>query len=57
MCIRDRDRICKISVKEAKNGDQVIPGQALIAPGDKQMKVVKVGTHYTAVSYTHLPER
>ena len=41
------DRICKITVKEAKNGDQVLPGRALIAPGDKQMKVVKVGTHYT----------
>ena len=37
----------QITVKEAKNGDQVLPGQALIAPGDKQMKVVRVGTHYT----------
>ena len=31
------DRICKFSVKEAKNGDRVRPGEALIAAGDKHM--------------------
>ena len=40
------DKICNISVKEAKNGDKIIRGQALIAPGDKQMRVIKTGNYY-----------
>jgi two-component system chemotaxis response regulator CheB len=40
----DRSRI---RVREAKDGDQVLPGQALLAPGgDAQMKLVKVGGRY-----------
>ena len=36
------DKICKIGVKEAENGDRVEPGRALIAPGgDRQMRVKK----------------
>ncbi|MCP3941134.1 MAG: chemotaxis response regulator protein-glutamate methylesterase [Desulfobacteraceae bacterium] len=30
----------KLEVKEAKDGDTIIPGQILIAPGGKQMKIV-----------------
>lgn len=37
---------CEVAVKEAQTGDRVLPGQVLIAPGDKQMKVVKVGDAY-----------
>lgn len=37
---------CDVAVKEAENGDRVLPGQVLIAPGDRQMKLVKVGTGY-----------
>lgn len=37
---------CEVTVKEAQTGDKVIPGQVLIAPGDRQMKVVKVGECY-----------
>ena len=48
------DRICQMKVKEAENGDEIVRGQVLIAPGDKQMRVVRNGTRYTAVSYTHL---
>ncbi|WMJ87672.1 protein-glutamate methylesterase/protein-glutamine glutaminase [Anaerocolumna sp. MB42-C2] len=33
-------------VKEAKSGDYVKKGQILIAPGDKHMKVKKVGDNY-----------
>lgn len=33
------DQICKISVKEAENGDQLKPGLALLAPGGKQMLI------------------
>ncbi len=38
---------CKVVVKEAKDGDKVVPGQVLIAPGDKQMRLKKVGGMYT----------
>ncbi|GGM02923.1 chemotaxis response regulator protein-glutamate methylesterase of group 1 operon [Pseudomonas asuensis] len=31
------DKLCKISVKEAEDGDQLRPGLALLAPGGKQM--------------------
>ena len=32
---------CRIEVREAKDGDAVMPGRALLAPGGFQMKVVK----------------
>lgn len=38
---------CLLRVKEAENGDPVLPGQALIAPGDYQMRLKKSGTRYT----------
>ena len=41
------DRICQMKVKEAENGDEIVRGQVLIAPGDKQMRVVRNGTRYT----------
>ena len=37
---------CEVAVKEAVSGDQVLQGQVLIAPGDRQMKLVKVGDVY-----------
>lgn len=38
---------CQIQVKEAENGDRVLPGHMLIAPGgDRHMRLVKVGTSY-----------
>ena len=40
------DRQCRCTCKEAKTGDEVKPGQILIAPGDKQMRLVKVGNKY-----------
>jgi len=33
------DQLCKISVKEAENGDKLLAGQALLAPGGKQMLI------------------
>ena len=33
------DQLCKITVKEAQNGDKLQPGVALLAPGGKQMLV------------------
>jgi len=37
---------CQVAVKEAVTGDRVLPGQVLIAPGDKQMRLVKVNGMY-----------
>ena len=38
------DKLCKISVKEAEDGDVLRPGLALLAPGGKQMMVDSRGT-------------
>lgn len=38
--------ICQIQVLEAKNGDRVIPGRALIAPGGKHMMLKRNGAQY-----------
>jgi two-component system chemotaxis response regulator CheB len=40
------DGICRVSVKEAANGDSVIRGRALIAPGNKHLLVKRSGARY-----------
>ncbi len=40
------NRICSMEVREAKNGDIIQPGLALIAPGGKQMEVTRSGRNY-----------
>lgn len=40
------NQMCKIEVKEAKDGDQLLPGSALIAPGNKHMEVRRSGANY-----------
>jgi len=37
---------CEVAVKEAQTGDKVLPGRVLIAPGDRQMRLVRVGGDY-----------
>lgn len=37
------DKLCRISVKEAEDGDMLRPGLALLAPGGKQMMVDQRG--------------
>lgn len=37
------DRLCQIRVSEAKHGDRILPGHALIAPGGYQLSVVRSG--------------
>lgn len=37
---------CEVEVKEARSGDFVRRGQVLLAPGDKQMRLVKVNGMY-----------
>jgi two-component system chemotaxis response regulator CheB len=38
--------ICAIEVREAKNGDRVMPGRALIAPGGLHMRLKRSGAYY-----------
>jgi len=40
------DSLCKISVKEAQDGDSLIRGRALIAPGNFHMLVKRSGASY-----------
>ncbi|SMF95115.1 two-component system, chemotaxis family, response regulator CheB [Methylomagnum ishizawai] len=40
------DGLCAIEVREAKDGDRVLPGLALIAPGGKHMRVKLSGAQY-----------
>ncbi len=38
--------ICQIEVREAKHGDRVLPGRALIAPGGRHMLLKRSGAQY-----------
>ncbi|MBF0154999.1 MAG: chemotaxis response regulator protein-glutamate methylesterase [Magnetococcales bacterium] len=40
------DALCKISVKEAQHGDVVVPGRALIAPGNRHLLLARRTDHY-----------
>ena len=41
------NRLCHMEVREAKNGDEIHRGLALLAPADLQMRVVRIGSKYT----------
>ena len=43
---RGLDRVCRIAVREARHGDRVLPGTALIAPGGRHMRVRRSGAGY-----------
>lgn len=40
------DSVCRINVREAKDNDTLLRGQALIAPGSKHMLLKRSGTRY-----------
>jgi two-component system chemotaxis response regulator CheB len=40
------DGLCKVTVKEAQNGDTVLRGQALIAPGNRHTLLKRSGARY-----------
>ncbi|MDR3471503.1 MAG: chemotaxis response regulator protein-glutamate methylesterase [Devosia sp.] len=44
---RRLDGTCGIAVKEAEDGDVVMPGRALIAPGNLHMALRRAGSRYT----------
>jgi two-component system chemotaxis response regulator CheB len=41
--------LCQITVKEAVNGERILPGHAYIAPGGKQFYLSRSGANYVAV--------
>ncbi|MDE2418985.1 MAG: chemotaxis response regulator protein-glutamate methylesterase [Burkholderiales bacterium] len=43
------DGLCRITVREAINGERILPGHAYIAPGGKQFSVNKSGANYVCV--------
>ena len=55
------DSLCKIRVKEAQDGDRILPGHALLAPGGHHMAVARRGMEYAVHVYRgervnrHLP--
>jgi two-component system chemotaxis response regulator CheB len=47
---RHLDSQCAVAVKEAENGDPVLPGQALLAPGNRHLLLrASVGRYYVEV--------
>ena len=42
------DRLCRIGVKEAVDGDRLLPGHAYIAPGGLHLTVERSGANYLA---------
>jgi two-component system chemotaxis response regulator CheB len=40
------DRLCTVEVKEAADGDTVLPGRVLIAPGNRHLLLRRSGTRY-----------
>ena len=43
------DSLCHIAVKEAQDGERILPGHAYIAPGGKQFHISRSGANYVAV--------
>jgi two-component system chemotaxis response regulator CheB len=42
------DRLCQLAVKEAEDGERVLPGHAYIAPGDNHLLLGRSGANYVA---------
>jgi two-component system chemotaxis response regulator CheB len=40
------DTMCRVRVKEAEDGDPVLPGHVLVAPGGRHLEVVRMDTRY-----------
>ena len=41
--------LCQITVKEAQDGERILPGHAYIAPGGRQFHISRSGANYVAV--------
>lgn len=42
------DGLCRIAVKEAEDGERVLPGHAYIAPGGRHLSIERSGANYVA---------
>lgn len=42
------DRLCRITVKEAEEGERILPGHAYVAPGDAHLLLARSGANYLA---------
>lgn len=40
------NKLCQITVKEAEEGERVLPGHAYIAPGDRHLELTRSGANY-----------
>ncbi|AKA37610.1 chemotaxis response regulator protein-glutamate methylesterase [Yersinia ruckeri] len=40
------NKLCQITVKEAEDGERVLPGHAYIAPGDRHLELARSGANY-----------
>lgn len=47
--------LCSIEVREAKDGDSIIPGLALIAPGNYHMELRRNGARYYVTTQQEVP--
>lgn len=46
-CFAERlNALCKMNVTEATDGENILPGNAYIAPGDKHLQIIRVGLDY-----------
>jgi two-component system chemotaxis response regulator CheB len=43
---RRLDGLCRVAVQEARDGDAIIPGRALIAPGNRHLLLKRSGARY-----------
>ncbi len=43
------NKLCAMEVKEARDGDRVLPGRVLIAPGGRHMQLARSGAQYVVV--------
>lgn len=49
------NRHCNIRVREARDGDRILPGQALLAPGGHHLKVTRAGASYQVCVFDDQP--
>jgi two-component system, chemotaxis family, protein-glutamate methylesterase/glutaminase len=42
------DSLCQIRVRQAEEGDALLPGTALLAPGGRHLRIAQGGSHYVA---------
>ncbi len=49
------DQLSRIRVREAQDGDRILPGQALIAPGNYHMEVARSGADYNVRVFSSEP--